>query len=176
MVESGEVIDAVTLQDVQPLDTRDPVGAAHANQLTYTGEYLSQTVSDDVRFLLRNPSGSGRACHLYALSGYQSASGVVFMEILKNPTSGLPTTQQNIMVQSQGLGEQPSQMEFLADQGAATTGGETDTNVRLPDTGRILPLRHSLGPGESVGGTTSVDAGLSDATVHAALFWFEEPI
>ena len=151
------------------------------NGNAYLGGSSVQSTTNNLRGLLRNPAGSGRVIVVsFLVVAHDEGNTIVDMEIVRNPTTNLPTAQQNVMnfniiSEEQGM---PA-AELFIDTGSAMESDESDIFVPTQGNGpNAFDLTTPLivWPGLSVGTNFDIGGTLSTADASISIAWIEAPV
>lgn len=151
------------------------------NSNAYLGGSAVQSTTNSLRGLLRNPAGSGRVLVVsFIIVAHDEGNSVVDMEIIRSPTTNLPTTAQNVMnfniIDEQ---QEEPQGQLLIDTGSGMSGNEAD--IFVPTQGNnpnplTLTTPLLVWPGLSVGANFDIGGTLSSADAAMSVAWVEIPV
>lgn len=158
------------------MTTRSVVARAASDQRAFVADSGEQTVSDVVRFYAENTS-SDRLVVVYKFEWYNGGTEDYFADIIKNPTSGIPTNEVNYINLYSPAGTTAPNTVVDAFFGSGTTslsgGDNTGVQLTVPQGPDQQEFAYYLEPGESIGINLDTGGGLTDATAKFALFFFE---
>lgn len=172
-IDNAPVVDAIA--GLQRSLAAISVDVRKGNTFMAGSGRLVLTRAGYVRATVANPAGSGRMCVITQVTGYL-ATGPAFASVILNPTTGLPSAQERLAVNTV-LGGPPGVGVVSADVDEdVPLGGGTESGIAfgLPEGGRFeiaLPnLR--IPPGVTLG----LNLPMTQATeMSMAMYWWEEP-
>lgn len=146
----------------------------------FIGGAPSTTTTDNIRTTLENPSGSGIvAVAVSIVVAHDQGSAIVDLQVLRNPTTSLPTTARTPINASLRGVSAPAAVSLLKSDAGVAMSGHTGS-VTVPTQGNN-PNQFSLSspvliyPGELVGLNYKVGAALASGIAGTSIVWYEVP-